>query len=163
MPTISKRLLTVGLVEAEVSAGLERMKRGGWELLAVQNLREAEKALETGDFGVELAAKDLADGSGYDLQGGVMRNGGSLFVAVTLSESYLWVPVVERGSKTPGKCALEPRSLESELGKYACAYGVQSISSVPAGHARGRKWKQAKALCQPTHQTGEPSSNLEVM
>jgi hypothetical protein len=163
MSTISKTFLTVGLFAAEVSAALERMKREGWECHAVENLQEAKKALETGDFGLALAAKDLADGSGYDLQGGVMRNGGSLFVAVTLSENYLWVPVVERGSKTPGECALEPRSLESELGKYACAYGVQSISSVPAGHTRGRKWKQAKALCQPTHQTGEPSSNLEVM
>jgi hypothetical protein len=62
-----------------------------------------------------LAEEHLPDGRGYDLAESVERLATTLLVSVALSESCLWLPVVERGERSLGRRALNPRMLELEL------------------------------------------------
>lgn len=160
MAANSKRILTVGLsggIECAVLAGLERK---GWECSGVRTLQGAENALETDEYGIVLAAECLADGEGYDLASSLMRRDGSLFVAVTLSESCLWVPVVEAGTKTLGMCALHPQMLDMVLGGFISAGKLRSI---PSGAVMGRtraRLNRAKAPHHTPRRDGESRVEL---
>jgi hypothetical protein len=76
---------------------------------------DAEVVLKTFRFDVVLAEEGLPDGRGYDLTDAVAKAGTSLFVAVALSESSLWLPVVDCGERSLGKRALNQAALEAEI------------------------------------------------
>jgi hypothetical protein len=117
MAPVSESILAVGLTFPANSV-LERLGRKGRECQLVNTLVEAGEALQWGKFGIVLAGEHLSDGEGYDLVERVTRNGGTLLVAVTLSEGFLWIPVVERGVKTLGECGLDSLMLEMEIGGF---------------------------------------------
>jgi hypothetical protein len=138
-----KRILMVGLGGPAGVAAVERLECKGWGCEVVEGLRDAEKALETGGFRIILASEELEDGGGYDLLDSAMKQAVSLFVAVALSESCLWLPAVERGVKTLGKCALHPRMLEMEMEGLVSESRWRAIpETAGARHGRARS-KQA--------------------
>jgi hypothetical protein len=153
MSAISERILAVGLTFPANSV-LERLGRKGREYQVVNTVVDAGEALRRGKFGIVLAAKYLSDGEGYDLVERVTRAGGTLLVAVTLSEGYLWIPVVERGVKTLGERGLEPLMLEMEIGGLTSMAERRTISGGPPRRLDGTKRKQAKLSSHTPAQSG---------
>lgn len=109
------RILVVGLKNASTQGMLERWRRSGWGSHAVDSVQEAETVLKTIRFKVILAAEKVGDGSGYELAPVVERQSGNLFISVALSETCLWLPVIEQGARSLGKRAVNPWILETEV------------------------------------------------
>ncbi len=145
MSSISRRILTVGL-SAPANTVLERLARKGWQSHVVQTLQDAEAAVRSGSFRVILATEVLADGSGYELVESVAGSGGTLLIAITLSEGYLWLPVVESGTRTLGDCGLDPQMLELEIEGFADSGRQRTSLWGESGAADRRKSSRAKTV-----------------
>jgi hypothetical protein len=115
MSTSAVRVLIVGPTTSSTVGILKKLARAGWGSHAVAGAREAETVLKTIRFKVVLSSEKLPDGTGYELAGLIARQRGSLFIGVTLSETCLWLPVIERGEKSLGKRAINPTALEAEV------------------------------------------------
>ncbi len=115
MPATAMRILIAGTPGPGTNAMLARLGGRGFGSHAVETLREARDLLGTFRFDVVLAAESVADGRGYELAKIVAQRSGTLLVGVALSESWLWLPVVERGVLVLGRRALNARALELEL------------------------------------------------
>jgi hypothetical protein len=114
MSAIGMRILMIGKPSDSTTATLRRLGTRGWGARNVEKLAEARELMETYRFDLVLASESLADGSGYDIREFVTQQGGTLLVSVALSESCLWLPVVEWGVKVLGNRALNAAMLESE-------------------------------------------------
>ena len=117
MPALGMRILVVGTPSRGTQAILSRLASCGWGSRMVETLREAEPLVNTFRFDMVLATESLPDGRAYAMTQLIARRGGTLIVAVALSESCLWLPVVERGAKVLGTRALNPEQLEVEAQK----------------------------------------------
>jgi hypothetical protein len=115
MSTLAVQILAVGPTTLNTLGSLKKWVNSGWSSHSVASLREAETVLKTIRFNVVLAAETLADGTGYDLGPIISRQGGTLYVGVALSETRLWLPVVERGVRSLGERAINSAILESEV------------------------------------------------
>jgi hypothetical protein len=115
MQSSAMRILVIGKPLLSTHDILRHMADRGWGALFVSTVREARDAMKTFEFDVTLAAESLPDGRGYDLTDLVTARLRSLFVAVVLSESCLWLPVVFRGAHVLGQRAIKPQLLEMEL------------------------------------------------
>ena len=109
------RVLIVGSTTSSTNGILKKLVQAGWGSHAVDGAREAETVLKTIRFKVVLSSEKLPDGTGYELAPLIARQGGSLFVGVTLSETCLWLPVIEKGERSLGKRAMNPTMLETEV------------------------------------------------
>lgn len=109
------RVLIVGPTTSSTNGILSKLARAGWGSHAVAGAREAETVLKTIRFKVVLSSEKLPDGTGYELAPLIARQGGSLFIGVTLSETCLWLPVIEKGERSLGKRAMNPTMLEAEV------------------------------------------------
>lgn len=109
------RILKVGSTNSQTEETLRNLAVAGWAAHSVATVCLAETVLKTVRFKIVLAAERLPDGSGYDLTSLLERQRGTLFISVPLSETCLWLPVVEGGVRALGKRALNPIGLESEL------------------------------------------------
>jgi len=149
----AKRALAVGLGTAGTCSELVRLERKGWKLHAVETLRDAELAVKESLYEVILAAEQLSDGWGYDLMDSVIERAKSLLVMLNLSEGCLWLPVVERGVKTLGECALHPGTLEVAMeGVVSAIGGSRSREKTGRGAsrvARGKSKRGRPSRCQP--------------
>jgi DNA-binding NtrC family response regulator len=155
MSTFGKRILLVALDAGGVLAAVERLECRGWECRVVESLREAEEALETGNFRIVLAAEEMADGSGFDLRDTVIKRAGSLFVAILLSESCLWLPVAERGVRTLGECALDPHTLEEEIEGLLSERRNRAGAKRLTGHPNGASTRRTALVGQMERRSGE--------
>jgi hypothetical protein len=138
------RILIVGPTTSHTQGTLQRLAGLGWGAHSVASVREAETVLKTIRFKIVLCAEKLLDGVGYELAGLIERQGGTLFIGVRLSETCLWLPVVENGARSLGQRAMNPAMLESELEELlrfprapARAWLFDSRpASIPAGNIR---------------------------
>ena len=128
MPAIAMRILVIGEFLPGTSEILRRLSGRGWGARKVPTLRDARDLLGTFDFDVVLASEALPDGRGYDVAESVALHSRTLMVGVALSESCLWLPVVDRGKHVLGKRALNVQALESEMETLLTsqAYGAAS-------------------------------------
>jgi hypothetical protein len=94
---------------------VERLASHGWGCQVVDLLTDAKEELKKSQYEIVLAAEHMADGRGYDLTEAVARRSSSLLVGVMLSDSYLWLPTVERGIRTLGMRAVNPSMLEEAM------------------------------------------------
>ncbi|HTW24018.1 MAG TPA: hypothetical protein VMD78_10490 [Candidatus Baltobacteraceae bacterium] len=94
------------------------MSARGFGAYRTERLSDARDLLAAFRLDVALATESLIDGSGYALSDAMRRQAGTLIVGVPLSESCLWLPVVERGVAVLGKRAFSPATLELELGRF---------------------------------------------
>ena len=131
------RVLVVGLKSANTQTMLERWRRSGWGSHIVESVQEAETVLKTIRFKVILAAENVCDGSGYDLAALVARQSGNLFISVALSETCLWLPVIEQGARSLGKRAINPWILETEVESLLRAFDADPAGGGRVGEARG--------------------------
>ena len=115
MSAATMRILFAGTPGTVTSETLARLAARGLGAYRVEKLREARELLQTFRLDVALASESLADGRGYALSEAMKRHSGSLIVSVALSESCLWLPVIERGVSVLGKRAFGPAMLESEI------------------------------------------------
>jgi hypothetical protein len=122
------QILVVGLTNGKTQGMLERWRRSGWGSHAVDSVREAETVLKTIRFRVILASENVSDGSGYELAGLVARQAGNLFISVALSETCLWLPVIEQGARSLGKRAINPWILETEV--ESILRGIDNVPTV---------------------------------
>jgi len=115
MPGTTARILFAGPPTAVTDEVLARLSGRGFGAYRAQRLSDARELLETFRLDVVLAAESLIDGRGYALSDAMRRQAGTLIVGVPLSESCLWLPVIERGVAVLGKRAFSPAMLELEL------------------------------------------------
>src|SRR5271156_5637291 len=115
MSTSVVRILIVGSVTSSTNEILRKLAGVGWGSHTVGGVREAETVLKTIRFKIVLSAEKLPDGTGYELAALIARQFGTLFIGVSLSETCLWLPVIEKGVRSLGKRAMNPTMLESEL------------------------------------------------
>ncbi|MGH9746934.1 MAG: hypothetical protein ACRD59_12600 [Candidatus Acidiferrales bacterium] len=109
------RVLVVGLAGSRLGPLIDRLGRDGWGSYSVDSIAEARTVLRTLQFDVILATEHLIDGTGYELSQEIARRSASLFVEVSLSKGHVWLPVVERGTRTMGESAFELAELDWEL------------------------------------------------
>ncbi len=93
----------------------QRLERHGWATNTVGTLREAQIVLQTIRFPLVLAAEKLGDGTGYDLTKWVTQQELTLMVGLQLTDTWLWLPVVDAGERALGTRALNPVMLEAEI------------------------------------------------
>jgi DNA-binding response OmpR family regulator len=134
MPNTRMRILVVGKRSPPTNVTLGRLARRGYGFRAVETLRDGEDLMKTFAFDMVLAAESLPGGRGYDLMRMVVRRGITLLVAVALSESCVWLPVVEFGQKVLGTRAINADALEVEVEKLLKAgdqIGARALRVIP--------------------------------
>jgi DNA-binding NtrC family response regulator len=114
MSAAAVRILVVGNSTARTESTLEALARSGWDSHSVKTVREAGAVLRTIRFHLTFAAEKLPDGTGYELAALIAQQSGNLFIYVPLSETCLWLPVVENGKRSLGQRALNPLTLARE-------------------------------------------------
>jgi len=115
MSATTMRILFAGTSAPVTDEVLARLAARGFGAYRAERLRDARDLLETFRLDVVLATELLVDGRGYALADAMRRHSGTLIVGVALSESCLWLPVIERGVTVLGKRAFSPAMLEAEL------------------------------------------------
>lgn len=142
MPAIAigMRILAVGKLSRGTQSILSRLATSGWGARTVETLREAEALVNTFRFDLILAAESLPDGRAYGMTETVVRRNGTLLVAIALSESCLWLPVVDLGTKVLGTRALNPEQLEQEAERILRSRDQEQLRVLPAsGHPPPRR------------------------
>jgi PleD family two-component response regulator len=115
MAAIAIRILVVGEHSASTKAIVARLAARRWGARYVGTRREAQEVLGTFQFDVVLAAEELPDGRGYDLGNVLDHRRETLFVGVALSDTCLWLPVIEHGERVLGQRALNATMAEVGL------------------------------------------------
>jgi len=121
MEADENRLLVVGETTSSTQALIEQLSQRGTECASARSVHEAIVSLRNSHFDAVLATEILPDGRAYELMPAVEKSGGNLLVAIALSESSLWLPVVDRGRRVLGSRALNANMLASELERLTMA------------------------------------------
>ncbi|HEV3483530.1 MAG TPA: hypothetical protein VGR97_14525 [Candidatus Acidoferrales bacterium] len=130
MPALGMRILVVGTPSRGTQAILSRLASCGWGSRTVETLREAEALVNTFRFDMVLATESLPDGRAYAMTQMIARRDGTLIVAIALSESCLWLPVVEKGERVLGTRALNSEGLEREAEKILRASDPKQLRTL---------------------------------
>jgi CheY-like chemotaxis protein len=132
--TSSARILVVGHASSATLCTLQRLERErvGCVFQFENTIAEAENVLTDAQFDIVLADETVADGRGYDLTDRVVKRAGTLLVSIALSEASLWLPVVQRGTRTLGERALNSFMLGSEI--VALLNEPAAVDAPPAVH-----------------------------
>jgi hypothetical protein len=169
MTVIAMRILVVGTPSAGTVEILRRFSDRGWGSRQVLTVQKAQDLAEIFDFDIVLAMEDLPDGRGYDIAGPVTRHSRTLLVGVALSESCLWLPVVERGVSVLGKRALNAQMLEAEMERLLLdsardnASAVSSNSTLPGGRVAQMPSAAARPAAPPRHDTNAQRRTVTVL
>jgi len=113
--TTAARILVVGLTCSSTTVTLQKLERAGCAFHSVDTIAEAETAMRATPFDIVLAAETMTDGRGYDLTNCVVSHSATLLISIALSETCLWLPVVQDGVRTLGERALNSFALQSEI------------------------------------------------
>jgi len=113
--TTGTRILVVGHTASSTTFTLQKLERVGCAFHSVDTIAEAETAMRATPFDIVLAAETMPDGRGYDLTNRVVNHSGTLLISIALSETCLWLPVVQHGVRTLGERALNSFTLQSEI------------------------------------------------
>jgi hypothetical protein len=127
------RILVIGACSVDTKAMLNRLAKRGWGSRTMDTLREGRDLLQAFKFDLILSSESLPDGRGYELSEMVTHQSGTLLVGIALSESQLWLPVVERGQNVLGKRALYASMLESEAQKLLGERDTQTLGEISRG------------------------------
>ncbi len=115
MAATTIRILYAGTSAPMTVEVLARLAARGFGAYRAEKLCEARDLLKAFRLDIVLAAELLSDGRGYALADAMRQHSGTLIVGVALSESCLWLPVIERGVTVLGERALSHAMLEPEL------------------------------------------------
>jgi hypothetical protein len=153
MPAEMMRILFVGKPSLHTEAVLGRLTRKNFASDVVETLREARELLACDQLDVVLAPEYLPDGRGYELTDPVARRSCTLLVAISLSETWLWLPVVERGARVIGERAVPADLLEPELEELLSRRARENSRAVYCGTSRapGRRVSKQVMLARQKH------------
>jgi DNA-binding NtrC family response regulator len=146
MSKATRRILVVAPRGPTTNTTVEQLARHGWGCQVVDLLTEAKEELKKCEYEIVLAAEHMADGRGYDLTDFITQRSSSLLVGVMLSDSYLWLPTVERGVRTLGMRAVNPGMLEEAMEDMLPHPALPAPLRAPpnlAGRAERHRHKQA--------------------
>ncbi len=115
MAATTMRILYAGKPAPMMDEVLAGLAVRGFGAYRAEKLCEACDLLGAFRLDIVLATELLSDGRGYALGDAMRQRSGTLIVGVALSESSLWLPVIERGVTVLGKRALSHAMLEPEL------------------------------------------------
>ena len=115
MAATTIRIIYAGTPAPMTVEVLARLAARGFGAYRAEKLCEARDLLKAFRLDIVLAAELLSDGRGYALADAMRQHSGTLIVGVALSESCLWLPVIERGVTVLGERALSHAMLEPEL------------------------------------------------
>jgi DNA-binding response OmpR family regulator len=115
MSPVAMRILVVGKPCGSTAATLSRLALDGWVADTAENVAKAKSVLKMFQLDAVLSDENLPDGRGYDLADAVAQQSSTLLVSVALSESCLWLPVIESGERSLGQRAVTPEMLGFEL------------------------------------------------
>lgn len=161
MPATAMHILVVGATTLGTRAMLTGLATRGWGLRSVETVREAQDLLEAVPFDIVFAAESLPDGRGYELIETVARHSGTLLVGVALSESWLWLPVMERGANVFGKCALKADVVELEVEMLLYAPSPQNAREIASDGRLGTTRPGLKTVVSPRRKT-TPAASSEI-
>jgi DNA-binding NtrC family response regulator len=153
MPTKVMRILFVGKPSPHTEVILGRLRRKNFASEVVETLREARELLPCSQFDVVLAAEDLPDGHGYELADPVARRACTLLIAISLSETWLWLPVVERGARVIGERAFLADLLEPELAELLSERDRENSRAVHGETSQGPELRVSKQVMASGHKT----------
>ena len=153
MTTRMTRILFVGKPSPHAEVVLGRLTRKNLASEVVQTLREARELIPRSQFDVVLAPEDLPDGHGYELTDSVARRSCTLLIAISLSETWLWLPVVERGARVIGERAIPADLLEPELEELLSERAREHSRAVHRGTSQGHERRSSKQVMPPRHKT----------
>jgi DNA-binding response OmpR family regulator len=145
MSPVAMRILVVGKPCGSTAATLSRLALDGWVADTAENVASARSVLKMFRLDVVLSEENLPDGRGYDLAEAVAQQSSTLLVSVALSESCLWLPVIERGERSLGRRALTPEMLEFE------------VETILSGAHRGASHANAKHELPPRRKSTSPA------
>jgi len=131
--TTATRILVVGHTASSTAFTLQKLERAGCAFHSVDTIAEAETAMRTTPFDIVLAGETMPDGRGYDLTNCVVNHSATLLISIALSETCLWLPVVQHGVRTLGERALNSFTLQSEI--TALLNEVTTGAAVPFARA----------------------------
>jgi DNA-binding response OmpR family regulator len=160
MPATIMRILFVGKPSPHTDAVLGRLRRKNFASDVVDTLREARELLRCHQFDVVLACEYLPDGRGYELTDPVARRSCTLLIAISLSETWLWLPVVERGARVIGERAFPADLLEPELEELLSERDRENSRAVHGGTSQGPERRVSKQVMPPGHKTFPAAANI---
>jgi DNA-binding NtrC family response regulator len=141
MPASAVRILVVGPLAEATGEMSQRLERHGWATHTVATLREAQIVLQTIRLPLVLAAEKLEDGTGYELTKWATQQELTLIVGLQLTDTLLWLPVVEAGERSLGSRALNPIMMEGEIEKL--------LSGIDEARMNGARERPMKAASGP--------------
>jgi DNA-binding NtrC family response regulator len=153
MTTKVTRILFVGKPSPHAEVVLGRLARKNLASEVVRTLGEARELIPRSQFDVVLAPEDLPDGHGYELTDPVARRSCTLLIAISLSETWLWLPVVERGARVIGERAIPADLLEPELEELLSERARENSRAVHRGASQGHERRSSKQVMPPRHKT----------
>jgi hypothetical protein len=159
MPTGAVRILVVGPLTSGTSEMSQRLERHGWATHSVATLRDARVVLQTIRFPLVLVAEKLEDGTGYELTEWAAKQELTLFVGLQLTETLLWLPVVECGRRSLGSRALNPVMLEGEIERTLA--GLDMERAAAGVRDRERRAATSGPVLREEQGTGARRKNLE--
>jgi DNA-binding NtrC family response regulator len=160
MPAEMMRILFVGKPSLHTEAVLGRLRRKNFASDVVETLREARELLPCDQLDVVLAPEYLPDGRGYELTDPVARRSCTLLVAISLSETWLWLPVVERGARVIGERAVPADLLEPELEELLSQRARENSRAVHGGTSQGPERRSLKQVMPPRHKNFSAVANM---
>jgi DNA-binding NtrC family response regulator len=160
MPAEMMRILFVGKPSLHTEAVLGRLRRKNFASDVVETLREARELLPCSQFDVVLAPEDLPDGRGYELTDPVARRACTLLIAISLSETWLWLPVVERGARVIGERAFPADLLEPELEELLSERARENSRAVRRGRSPGSERRISKQIMPPRHRNVSAAAHV---
>jgi DNA-binding NtrC family response regulator len=160
MPASAVRILVVGSLTDATNDMSQRLERHGWATHAVASLRDAHIVLQTIRFPLVLAAEKLGDGTGYELTDWATKHELTLIVGLQLTETLLWLPVVEAGRRSLGSRALNPIMLEGEIEQMLAE--MDSARAIEAARERALRAATSGPVLREEQGTAGRRKNIEA-
>ena len=160
MSASAVRILVVGPLTDATNDMSQRLERHGWATHAVASLRDAHIVLQTIRFPLVLAAEKLEDGTGYELTDWATKQELTLIVGLQLTETLLWLPVVEDGRRSLGSRALNPIMLEGEIERMLAE--MDSVRAIAGARERAMRAVTSGPVLREERGVAEKRKNIEA-
>ena len=160
MSASAVRILVVGPLTDATNDMSHRLERHGWATHAVASLRDAHIVLQTIRFPLVLAAEKLEDGTGYELTDWATTQELTLIVGLQLTETLLWLPVVEDGRRSLGSRALNPIMLEGEVERMLAE--MDSVRAIAGARERAMRAATSGPVLREEQGVAGKRKNIEA-
>jgi CheY-like chemotaxis protein len=114
----------------------DRLRQFGFRCHFADTMRAALQCLKSRGVDVLLSQMRLPDGSGFELVATLAGLPVTAFLSVSLEDSYLWLPAIDRGRDCWGQKMLQPADFTRALEQLAQRGPVAPLLSPPSSHAR---------------------------